>query len=86
MKVYFDGEATPFAQLANAPINQENTNGKSCGFYIFDTYSDNHGTKGVLDCTDKKYIRFPTLVSGYLSDLPLPEKYAQCREEQTGDE
>jgi len=60
VKVYFDGETTPFAELANAPINQQgSTNGKSCGFYIFDTYSDNHGTKGVLDCTAKKYIRFP---------------------------
>ncbi len=60
VSVYFDDETTPFATLANAPINQQgSTNGKSCGFYIFDTYSDNHGTKGVLDSTDKKYIRFP---------------------------
>lgn len=60
VKVYFDDEETPFAELANAPANQQgSTRGKSYGFYIFDTYSDNHGTKGVLDCTDKKYIRFP---------------------------
>lgn len=26
------------------------------------------------------------LVSGYLTDLPLPEKYAQCMEEQAGRE
>ena len=38
----------------------------------------------VLDAEDSLIAH--ALVSGYLTDLPLPEKYAQCREEQTGDE
>lgn len=81
VKVYFDDEATPFATLANAPANQQgSTRGKCYGFYIFDTYSANHGTTGVLDCTDKKYIRFPQksmkitfTISGVNFDAPKKE-------------
>ncbi len=81
VKVYFDDEATPFATLANAPVNQQgSTNGKSYGFYIFDNYSTNHGTKGVLDSSDKKYIRFPQknmkitfTISGVNFDAPKKE-------------
>ncbi len=60
VKVYFDGETTPFATLANAPYNQqEETNNGVLDFFIFDTYSGNHKTSGVLDCEAAKYKRFP---------------------------
>lgn len=60
VKVYFDDETTPFAEIADAPINKESTNLGVANFYIFDTYKDTHKTTGVLDCEDAKYKRFPT--------------------------
>ena len=66
VKVYFDNETTPFATLAKAPYNTDEgdasvsgKNGHAYAFYIFDTYYENHGTKGVLDNTKAQYIRFP---------------------------
>lgn len=66
VKVYLDDETTPFATLAKAPHNTDEgdakysgKNGHAYAFYIFDTYWENHGTKGVLDNTKAQYIRFP---------------------------
>lgn len=60
VKIYFDGETTPFATLANAPYNQQSaTNHGVLDFFIFDTYASNHKTTSALDCKDAKYKRFP---------------------------
>lgn len=59
VKVYLDGSTTPYATLAEAKPNlQKSTNLGCYDFFIFDGYSGNHGTKGVLD--NKKFTKFPT--------------------------
>lgn len=59
IKVYFDGETTPYITLAQAPYNtQKSTNGDCYDFFITDTYASTHGTKTAYDC--KKMTRFPT--------------------------
>ena len=61
VKVYFDDETTPFAELANAPYNTETeTTGNAYDFFIFDSYWENHETKGVLNNEDAKYKKFPS--------------------------
>lgn len=58
VKVYLDGESTPFATLANAPYNQQkSTNNGVLDFFIFDNYKENHKTTSCLDSA--KYVRLP---------------------------
>lgn len=61
VKVYFDDEKTPFAELANAPRNTEkSTSFGASNFEIFSSYAKEHGTIGkVLNNEDAKYKRFP---------------------------